>query len=942
MHWQKPPLTILFLWLTGGLCALSGFATAATAAPTPAPATAAPTPAPATPAPIPAAATVAPTPAAATVAPTPAAATVAPTPAAATVAPTPAAATVAPTPAAATVAPTPAAATVAPTPAAATVAPAPAAATVAPTPAAATVAPTPAAATVAPTPAAATVAPTPAAATVAPTPAAATVAPTPAAATVAPTPAAATVAPTPAAATLAPTLAATLLELDKTGVVLNETETGSRSDLMEIKCQGNKVNLARITPSFPCTGCFRVLPCAKPPGFCLNFFPSQGTLNARLASHYQVTYSCFDSANRYSSITADVFIKPNAPPYFEPAKYQNMMKVAENISPTTGVMVQATDPEGDALIYSMVTYPNTDVLEIDSLSGEIRVASGKNLYSDCRNHYSAEVYVKDRYHTTKAGPIAVALGVEGASSPPVITNVLNELLVREDEEVDNVLLTMDLVDDNPGKLNVKMVTVPASASTLFKYKHTGSTLELQVANPLDYETQPHTINLKITASNGNCTSKTYDLTVRLVDVNEPPVLEPKSQALDSCEGKVDIIPNWQATDPDKDDEIKFVKIKPNERGEFTINEKTGVISTTVDYGIDDIDQMPLKPPKRKVLVESTVFIRDKQGEEANATVSIRFLDCNDNAPYFPKELAKPFEPKACETSAGTVAGTVGGAKDEDSDRNQNNVIFYSGQAAGVKVEQSGAVVLTKAMTAGEVINVQVVATDNGTVPGPLSSSPYFVSITALECTPPKTDPPAVDTDSDASGTGTGTGTEVDDSGKRIITGNANNRFSLPDVALISAPGEDASKNRKNNFWDDSVGWVVMAAILGIALLSLLIYLLWRFIWPALRLCFRNLPALCNKCKQRPPPRQVTPVKRQPPPPRQPSPPPGPAFIFGFWKETYSDDDYGKTFNQPTRQDVPGASKGPERVDTNTYDVDPIIPPSAANAPPPPSSSCVVM
>lgn len=47
------------------------------------------------------------------------------------------------------------------------------------------------------------------------------------------------------------------------------------------------------------------------------------------------------------------------------------------------------------------------------------------------------------------------------------------------------------------------------------------------------------------------------------------------------------------------------------------------------------------------------------------------------------------------------------------------------------MEPSGAIVLTKAMTAGEVISFQVVATDLGKVPGPLSSSPYFVSITAL-------------------------------------------------------------------------------------------------------------------------------------------------------------------------------------------------------------------
>ncbi|XP_070209745.1 uncharacterized protein [Littorina saxatilis] len=110
-----------------------------------------------------------------------------------------------------------------------------------------------------------------------------------------------------------------MLTVDPTGVVLEET--APQTKLMEITCTPSSganpmpsVNLARVTPSFPCTGCFAVLPCSA--GFCLNYLAGQGTLNVRLASRYQVTYSCTDSEGRYASKTADVFIKPNAPPYF--------------------------------------------------------------------------------------------------------------------------------------------------------------------------------------------------------------------------------------------------------------------------------------------------------------------------------------------------------------------------------------------------------------------------------------------------------------------------------------------------------------------------------------------------------------------------------------------------------------------------------------------------
>ncbi|XP_070208243.1 cadherin-22-like [Littorina saxatilis] len=256
----------------------------------------------------------------------------------------------------------------------------------------------------------------------------------------------------------------------------------------------------------------------------------------------------------------------------------------------------------------------------------------------------------------------------------------------------------------------------------------GKVLGLHVKSPLDYETQPHTIILKITANDGFCDSETYDLTVRLVDVNEPPVLEPASQTLESCEGKVDLTPLWRAGDPDTDDVIKFTNIIPNEKGAFVVNPQTGVISTVVDYGIDTDEE-------GKETVVTTVTVTDRRGETATAEVTVRFVDCNDNPPVFHQEPAKRIEVQDCKTSSGTVVGSVDDAKDADSAYNQNNVFAYSGVGNGAKVEPSGAIVLTRALTGGEVITFPVLATDVGMVPGPLSSKPYYVSISVVQCNP---------------------------------------------------------------------------------------------------------------------------------------------------------------------------------------------------------------
>ena len=85
---------------------------------------------------------------------------------------------------------------------------------------------------------------------------------------------------------------------------------------------------------------------------------------------------------------------------------------------------------------------------------------------------------------------------------------------------------------------------PPHLPTLQKWRKSENTFNLFLGNnllvksALDYETQPKIITLSIQASDGFCDSEVYTLTVRLVDVNEPPILLPADQTLESCEGLV--------------------------------------------------------------------------------------------------------------------------------------------------------------------------------------------------------------------------------------------------------------------------------------------------------------------------------------------------------------------------------------------------------------------
>ncbi|XP_025092859.1 uncharacterized protein LOC112563245 [Pomacea canaliculata] len=129
-------------------------------------------------------------------------------------------------------------------------------------------------------------------------------------------------------------------------------------------------------------------------------------------------------------------------------------------------------------------------------------------------------------------------------------------------------------------------------------------------------------------------------------------------------------------------------------------------------------------------------------------------------------------------------------------------------------------------------------------------------------------------------------------------------------------------------------WIILAAILAALLTALLLYMCIRYCWPCLRRCCTR----CTRCTRKPKARLNRPITptRRPTPVAQPEKP-HPGFIFGWWKETYANDDYKTT---PDRTNIPEPSKGPEIPETNTYDVDPVLTPPPPD--PPQEKTCIIL
>ncbi|PVD31789.1 hypothetical protein C0Q70_07207 [Pomacea canaliculata] len=225
-------------------------------------------------------------------------------------------------------------------------------------------------------------------------------------------------------------------------------------------------------------------------------------------------------------------------------------------------------------------------------------------------------------------------------------------------------LTVICTDNINSVVGTSRVWVTLSASNV-----------ITVGSALDYEQSlTRNTNLTVTCSDGYCTSYAGYLYVIVTDVNEPITLYPRDFTLSTYEGKISLDPGWTPIDPDENDYPTYTIVGGNSKSRFAINPTTGLITSTLDY---DIDQGAM-PSTDTIIVQ----VKDVAGHTSTTTVTLTILDLNDNAPIF-NQQTQEITITDCTTSLGVI-GTVT-ATDKDSSfqalphyHNVNNNNDYQG------------------------------------------------------------------------------------------------------------------------------------------------------------------------------------------------------------------------------------------------------------------------
>ena len=245
----------------------------------------------------------------------------------------------------------------------------------------------------------------------------------------------------------------------------------------------------------------------------------------------------------------------NAAPVF--TERSVMREVAENTVAGGSVgddPVTATDGDEDVLTYSLSGGADKAAFTIDQESGQIKVGDDTKLdFEGTQSTYTVEVKAEDPFALSDV--VVVIITVTDVDEPPVLGLVPGNTAPRfaaaayTREVAENTAAGMPIGDpvaaaDNEGNA-LKYSMSGADAASLTIGRTSG---QIRTKDALDYETEPNTYTVTVTAADPAGLSDTATVT----DVDEDPVVSGNA-AVDYAENGAGMVATYTAADPENGD-----------------------------------------------------------------------------------------------------------------------------------------------------------------------------------------------------------------------------------------------------------------------------------------------------------------------------------------------------------------------------------------------------
>jgi hypothetical protein len=338
-----------------------------------------------------------------------------------------------------------------------------------------------------------------------------------------------------------------------------------------------------------------------------------GTIDYETLSSYALTVQVTDSGTPAQSSTATITINVtnvNETPVVNAATFA----LDEN-SPagTTVGTVTFTDPDAGQAHAFAITGGNTgSAFAINASTGVITVAG--TIDYETLASYVLTVQVTDNGTPVLSGPATVTINVNNLNDPPVVNAAT--LSVNEGSPAGTTVGTVTFVDTDAGQTHTFAI-LEANAP----FAIDASTGVITVAGTLDYETlSSYTLTVQVTDNGTPSQSGTATITINILNVNEAPVANPATFAVNENSPVGTAVGAVTFTDPDTGQAHTFAITAGNTGGAFAINASTGEITVA---GVVNYEATPSFSLTVQVTDNGTPAL------SSTATVTIGVNDINE-------------------------------------------------------------------------------------------------------------------------------------------------------------------------------------------------------------------------------------------------------------------------------------------------------------------------
>ncbi|XP_069107014.1 protocadherin Fat 3-like [Argopecten irradians] len=367
----------------------------------------------------------------------------------------------------------------------------------------------------------------------------------------------------------------------------------------------------------------------------------------------------------------------------------------------------ATDPNGNDVIYSIVTSDHSYLFTINSTNGALFYSEDNIL-----NHIpsgAANITIRATNQHGVYSDVDLYIVISPANVKPRIV-VPAQVTIQESHTVGWWIATLPIEDDDGDVVSYRVLYYPTMSHSTFTVLRSGDTLNVSLADSIDYETTSG-YNLTFIVNDGIEDSDSATLQILIEDVSEPPVFSAAQYNASVIENDNStlVFDGLSVSDVDAGDTVSLSIISGNHDNHFRMD-SSGNIFFDVDY---DVDLTAFSSTANLVIqaVDSAMLT-------ATTQLTIIIEDANDNAPVLDSNsyVKAVNDSVAMGSALLTVVAT-------DADDGMNGEVLYKlilpdSVPDIFTISHSGEIIVKQSLAnySGQIYDFNISVTDKGSPP----------------------------------------------------------------------------------------------------------------------------------------------------------------------------------------------------------------------------------